>query len=69
MVLRDEHPNTAGGHPLMADICRLKQRLDSIDGELAKHRGPASERQNDLLRMRRETLLEMRDAERAYWGD
>jgi len=53
----------------MADICRLKQRLDSIDGELAKHRGPASERQTDLLRMRRETLLEMRDAERAFWGD
>ena len=53
----------------MADIYRLKKQLVSIDGELAKHRGPASERQSDLLRMRRETLLEIRDAERAFWGD
>ncbi len=53
----------------MAELHCLKKRLVSIDGELAKHRGPASERQSDLLRMRRETLLEIRDAERAFWGD
>ena len=28
----------------MAELHCLKKRLDSIDGELAKHRGPASER-------------------------
>ena len=53
----------------MADLYQLKQRLDAIDQELATHRGPVSERQCELLRRRRETLLEMRDAERAYWGD
>ena len=53
----------------MADLYDLKKKLDSIDRQLTKHRGPASPQQNHLLRLRRETLLEMRDAERAFWGD
>ena len=32
----------------MSELHCLKQRLDSINGELAKHLGPASERQTDL---------------------
>ena len=53
----------------MADLYRIKERLNQIDAQLAKHRGPASPQQADLLRLRRECLLEMRDAERAFWGD
>ena len=53
----------------MAELYHLKKRLDDIDRQLTKHRGPASPQQANLLRQRRETLLEMRDAERAFWGD
>jgi len=53
----------------MADLYDLKKKLDEIDRRLTKHRGPASSQQSELLRLRRECLLEMRDAERAFWGD
>ena len=53
----------------MADLYDLKKKLDSIDRQLTKHRGPASPAQANLLRLRRECLLEIRDAERAFWGD
>ena len=53
----------------MTELCALRERLDHIDVQLAKHRGPASPKQIDLLRLRRECLLEMKDAERAFWGD
>ena len=47
----------------------LKDELARVDVELAKCRGPASERQVNLLRRRREILLEIRDQERAVFGD
>ena len=53
----------------MAELYALKKRLDHIDAQLTKHRGPASPQQADLLRLRRECLLEMKDAERAFWGE
>ena len=53
----------------MADLYDLKKKRDSIERQPTKHRGQASPQQNHLLRLRRECLLEMRDAERAFWGD
>lgn len=53
----------------MAELYALKKRLDHIDAQLAKHRGAPSPEQADLLRLRQECLLEMKDAERAFWGD
>ena len=53
----------------MAELCALRKRLADIDRQLTKHRGPASPQQVKLQRLRRECLLEMRDAERAFWGD
>ena len=61
--------NSMKREPPMAELYALKKRLDHIDAQLTKHRGPASPQQADLLRLRRECLLEMKDAERAFWGE
>ena len=53
----------------MADLSRLHAQLQKIDRQLAQHRGPASEKQADLLRLRRETILAIKDQSRAIWGD
>ena len=47
---------------------QLCDRLDHIDNAVAKARrnGEPEER---LLRLRRETVLQMRDMRRACWGD
>ncbi|QNI89557.1 hypothetical protein [Synechococcus sp. ROS8604] len=47
----------------------LKDELQQIDARLAGCRGPASPEQMQLLRLRRECLVRIRDAERASWGD
>lgn len=53
----------------MADLYEVKKRLDNIDRQLTRHRGPASPQQEHLLRLRRECLMELRDAESRFWGD
>ncbi|AII42162.1 hypothetical protein KR100_01920 [Synechococcus sp. KORDI-100] len=52
----------------MAELYHLKRRLDDIDRKLRVHRGPATPEQAQLLRARRECLLELADAERQFWG-
>lgn len=55
----------------MADrFTHLQQRLEEIDRKLSKYLGQsASPEQVELLRQRRETVLEMADERRALWGD
>ena len=52
----------------MAELYQVKKRLDKIDRQLMQHRGAASQQQEHLLRLRRECLLELRDAESSFWG-
>ena len=49
----------------MADI---NTQIDELDRQLAAHRGPDTDHQRNLLRRRRELLLEMHDR-RTLWGD
>lgn len=66
-MLRRGLGSGAGGW-LVAELYHLKRRLDDIDRKLRVHRGPATPEQAQLLRARRECLLELADAERQFWG-
>ena len=53
---------------MIQSIYALRTRLENIDSALIKHRGERSPEQDRLLRMRRETLLAMRDLEDTFWN-
>ena len=43
----------------------INTQIDELDRQLAAHRGPDTDHQRNLLRRRRELLLEMHDRRRA----
>ena len=47
---------------------QLEARLETIDRKLASHRGDTSPEQMDLLRQRRELILELADLRRSMFG-
>ena len=53
----------------MRPLLKIKRRLEDIDRALERQRSATTKQLPELLRLRRECLLEIRDAERAFWGD
>ena len=53
----------------MRPLLKIQRRLEDIDRALERQRTATTKQLPELLRLRRETLLEIRDAERAFWGD
>lgn len=47
----------------------LQDRLEEIDRKLAAHRGNVTPEQTALLRLRRETVVQIADLRRSIWGD
>ena len=52
----------------MKPLLKIKRRLEDIDRALERQRTATTKQLPELLRLRRECLLEIRDLETNYWG-